>query len=199
MNRKVEDKNNNEFTNETMSENDLDSTTDSNKYKSIKIEEKNKKLEIYPEKNSYPYCIVWTHLPLISWILPFIGHTGICDSNGKIYDFAGSQYIGEDELSFGNPMKYVKFKPCQNWDLGIEEANNKYVDEEHDLISNNCHSHVAYALNKMKYDNKQNYNMIKIWWYCLIYSRYVSWSDIIKNYIGLIIIAIAVTLIITLS
>jgi hypothetical protein len=28
--------------------------------------------------NKYPYCIVWTPLPLISWFLPFIGHTGIC-------------------------------------------------------------------------------------------------------------------------
>ncbi len=25
----------------------------------------------------YPYCIVWTPIPLISWLLPVIGHTGI--------------------------------------------------------------------------------------------------------------------------
>jgi hypothetical protein len=37
----------------------------------------------------YPYCIVWTPLPVISWFLPFIGHTGIADSRGVIYDFAG--------------------------------------------------------------------------------------------------------------
>ncbi len=28
--------------------------------------------------NRFPYCIVWTPLPLISWIIPIIGHTGIC-------------------------------------------------------------------------------------------------------------------------
>jgi len=28
--------------------------------------------------HKYPYCIVWTPLPIISWFLPFIGHTGIC-------------------------------------------------------------------------------------------------------------------------
>jgi hypothetical protein len=28
--------------------------------------------------NRYPFCIVWTPLPLISWIIPIIGHTGIC-------------------------------------------------------------------------------------------------------------------------
>ncbi len=26
----------------------------------------------------YPYCIVWTPLPIISYIFPFIGDTGIC-------------------------------------------------------------------------------------------------------------------------
>lgn len=30
------------------------------------------------ENHRYPFCIVWTPLPLISWILPCIGHTGIC-------------------------------------------------------------------------------------------------------------------------
>jgi len=25
----------------------------------------------------YPYCIVWTPIPFLSWILPMIGHVGI--------------------------------------------------------------------------------------------------------------------------
>ena len=35
-----------------------------------------KKIDI--KRNRFPYCIVWTPLPYISWFLPFIGHTGIC-------------------------------------------------------------------------------------------------------------------------
>jgi hypothetical protein len=31
-----------------------------------------------PKYHCYPFCIVWTPLPLISWFLPFIGHVGIC-------------------------------------------------------------------------------------------------------------------------
>jgi len=27
--------------------------------------------------NRYPCCVLWTPLPLISWIIPIIGHTGI--------------------------------------------------------------------------------------------------------------------------
>ena len=35
-----------------------------------------------PDNDRYAYCIVWTTLPLISCLLPTIGHTGICTSNG---------------------------------------------------------------------------------------------------------------------
>lgn len=61
--------------------------------------------EVQPNKNRYPFSIVWGTLPLISyiifyfyflifrWFLPFIGHVGIADSKGKIHDFAGSYYI----------------------------------------------------------------------------------------------------------
>ena len=39
-----------------------------------------KKIDISdPNKYSTPYTIVWTTLPLISWFLPFIGHTGITE------------------------------------------------------------------------------------------------------------------------
>ena len=30
------------------------------------------------KRNRYPYCIVWTPLPIISYLIPIIGHTGIC-------------------------------------------------------------------------------------------------------------------------
>jgi Protein of unknown function (DUF778) len=33
---------------------------------------------IEPKYHRFPYCIVWTPLPVISWFLPFIGHAGIC-------------------------------------------------------------------------------------------------------------------------
>ncbi len=36
------------------------------------------KQKIDAKNNRFPYCIVWTPLPCISWFLPFIGHTGIC-------------------------------------------------------------------------------------------------------------------------
>lgn len=31
------------------------------------------------ENQRFPFCLVWTPLPVISWLLPIIGHTGICE------------------------------------------------------------------------------------------------------------------------
>jgi hypothetical protein len=53
----------------------------------------------------HPHCLVWTALPLITWILPFIGHTGLCDAKGWIHDFAGSFYIGLGNFAFGPVYK----------------------------------------------------------------------------------------------
>ena len=158
----------------------------------------NLNFDIDYENDKYPYCIVWTKLPLISSFFPFIGHVGICNSKGKIYDFAGSNYIGEDVLAFSRPMKYVKFTHFGNWDQGITKSNLVYKNQDHNLLCNNCHSHVACALNYMKYNGKSNYNMIYIWWYCLVYSRYVRWIDILDVYSGWIIIGLIVFLILFL-
>jgi len=46
-------------------------------------------ITVNTRNDRYPFCIVWTPLPGITTLLPFIGHMGIADSRGVIYDFAG--------------------------------------------------------------------------------------------------------------
>ncbi len=71
--------------------------------------DKDRKLKIDAANNRYPYCLVWTPLPMISYILPFlsIGHVGICTSEGVIHDFGGSKFISVDQMSFNDPFKYL--------------------------------------------------------------------------------------------
>lgn len=38
--------------------------------------------KIDPANDRFPFCIVWSPLPVITWFLPFIGHLGIADSQG---------------------------------------------------------------------------------------------------------------------
>lgn len=39
--------------------------------------------------------------------------------------------------------------------------------------SNNCHSHVARALNKYNYNGRSNYTMIDVWLMTVLKSKYV--------------------------
>ena len=45
-----------------------------------------------PERDVYPFCIVWTPIPGLTWLLPFVGHMGVCDSAGVTHDFAGPYF-----------------------------------------------------------------------------------------------------------
>jgi hypothetical protein len=47
------------------------------------LDKKNMKLEA--ENAKFPFCIVWTTLPLLSNLIPIIGHTGICKYLSKKY------------------------------------------------------------------------------------------------------------------
>lgn len=53
----------------------------------------------------FPYCLVWTPIPVLSWLVPVVGHVGVCSSNGTIYDFAGSNFVNTGSLAFGNPTR----------------------------------------------------------------------------------------------
>lgn len=82
--------------------------------------------QIQPSKNLYPYCVLWSPLPPITWLFPFIGHTGIADSQGIIHDFAGPYHIGVGKMAFGSPTRYIQLDPemCKNmsWDDGLQEG-----------------------------------------------------------------------------
>lgn len=153
--------------------------------------------KINPELKRFPYCIVWTPLPLITSLLPCIGHTGICSSTGITHDFSGPYYVGVDNLSFGETHKYIQLSPNetekQKWDEAIKLGDIKYNKEEHNFIFNNCHSHCAYVLNQMNYKGRSNYTMIDIFLMVSINSKYISYRHVIKTYfISIIILCIIV-------
>lgn len=57
--------------------------------------------------NRYPFCVVWGLLPPLTFILPWVGHMGICDSSGQVHDFAGPYTIGIDNFMTGKVMMYL--------------------------------------------------------------------------------------------
>ncbi|XP_011255700.1 transmembrane protein 222 [Camponotus floridanus] len=146
-------------------------------------------LSIYPERQRFPFCIVWTPLPLLTYFLPFIGHMGIATSTGVIRDFAGPYHVSEDNMAFGKPTKYwqldyTKAKgSIQGWDAGVAEASEIYKTRMHNLCCDNCHSHVATALNLMSYDNSSSWNMVKLAFFMLLHGKYVSVLGFLKTWL----------------
>ncbi len=82
-----------------------------------------------------PRCIVWTPIPIITWLLPFIGHVGICTSEGIVHDFAGSYSIGIDEFAFGPPYKFVRLDADEakgeDYDRAIVAADTEFRKRAH--------------------------------------------------------------------
>ncbi|XP_029023277.1 transmembrane protein 222 [Betta splendens] len=146
--------------------------------------------KINPEASRYPYCIVWTPIPVLSWLLPFVGHMGICTSSGVIRDFAGPYYVSEDNMAFGRPTKYwmldvskVYANGANAWDTAVHDASEEYKHRMHNLCCDNCHSHVAMALNLMKYENSTSWNMVNLCLLALIHGKHVSCAGFLKTWL----------------
>ena len=65
------------------------------------------------ERQRYPHSIVWTPIPCLTWLFPFIGHMGIATTEGVIRDFAGPYYVSQDNMAFGAPTKYWTLDPSR--------------------------------------------------------------------------------------
>jgi len=53
--------------------------------------------------------ILWSPIPLITWVLPFVGHLGIADSRGVASDFQAPYQVGDSgRMLFGNPTRALR-------------------------------------------------------------------------------------------
>lgn len=153
------------------------------------------------ETNKYPFCIVWTPIPVLTWFFPFIGHMGIALSTGVIRDFAGPYYVSEDDMAFGNPTRYLVLNPytveggAAEWDEAVSKASVVYGTRMHNLFCDNCHSHVAMALNNMKYKGTVNWNMVALAFWMFFCGHYVGFWGFVKTWLPfLLIVTLCATL-----
>jgi len=127
---------------------------------------------VCPAKDHYPVCIVWSPIPLLTWVLPFVGHLGVATSEGIIHDFIGPYTINTSSKRTGfgvvtrylpvtmDQLKVEEGNKLKRWDAAIENASKKYEGMMHNLIMNNCHSHVATALNELEYRDHTQWNTL---------------------------------------
>jgi hypothetical protein len=72
----------------------------------------------------------------------------------------------------------------QRWDEAIQEANDIYRGRMHNLFCDNCHSHVAYALNRMPLEaySISKWNMVKLCFLVFFRARFLSLSAVVTQF-----------------
>ncbi|KAH8237971.1 hypothetical protein KR032_009367 [Drosophila birchii] len=144
---------------------------------------------VNPAEQRFPYCIVWTPIPVLTWLLPMIGHMGICTSAGVIRDFAGAYFVSEDDMAFGRPTRYLRLQPkfveggARAWDEAVAKASVLYGTRIHNIFCDNCHSHVATALINMRYKNTTGWNMLILSMWLFVCGRYVGLGGVLKTWL----------------
>lgn len=179
------------------------------------------------KRHRYPFAIVWTPIPPITWVLPFVGHMGVCDSRGVIYDFTG--LIGIDDLAFGKPTRYLVLNPkharCVSvpfpseeksssllaalaeeaegeqeesvvWDRAVLRASQIFERRMHCMVcGSDCHSHVAVALNLMKFGGCSWWNKVVLAAWMFFCGKYVDKWAVVKTWLGTAIVLVIVLLV----
>eukprot|EP01026_Neomeris_dumetosa_P006572 TRINITY_DN12077_c0_g1_i8.p1 TRINITY_DN12077_c0_g1~~TRINITY_DN12077_c0_g1_i8.p1 ORF type:complete len:235 (+),score=-1.67 TRINITY_DN12077_c0_g1_i8:158-862(+) len=157
---------------------------------------------ILPKK--FPYCIVWTPIPLITWLFPFIGHMGICLSTGEILDFGASYFINYDNFLFGNPTKYLRLNTQkvkladalqvrnmslgQKWDYTLNQSVQFYQSRAYNFVSDNCHCFVAHFMNNAQYANKSKWNMINLAAMMFVFGKYTGVVGFLYTWLPFIVV-----------
>ena len=160
--------------------------------------------------NDLSFCILWSPLPPITYILPFIGHMGITDSEGIACDFQGPYSVGDrGRMAFGKPTRALRIDISslvvpgddysakrQKWDEAIQLANEEYRRRMHNICCDNCHSHVAYALNGMhlRAYGISSWDMVKLCFLVFFKGRFLSVGGFLHQFIPTIIIVLILSL-----
>ncbi|XP_038722301.1 protein RTE1-HOMOLOG isoform X2 [Tripterygium wilfordii] len=172
-------------------------------------------MQIDPRRARFPYCIVWTPLPVISWLIPFIGHIGICREDGVILDFAGPNFVCVDNFAFGSVRRYVqinKAKDCclsppesvfddqgqyqQNgigsdtltWDGALRKSTQEFQHRSYNFLTCNCHSFVANNLNRLGF-HAGGWNVVNIAALIFLKGHWVSKASMVRSYLPFVIVS----------
>ncbi|KAH0482930.1 MAG: uncharacterized protein KVP18_001217 [Porospora cf. gigantea A] len=123
-----------------------------------------------------PYCVAWTQLPLVTQIAPVVGHTGLTDKLGAVHDFQGHNTVGVGNMAFCKPLRYWQLDVdlAKDFDGALSRADGDFSRRNHNICSNNCHHHVAHALNLMKYQGRQDWGQVDVAWRILTEGRWVK-------------------------
>ncbi|KAG9128677.1 hypothetical protein Leryth_018314 [Lithospermum erythrorhizon] len=169
--------------------------------------------EIDLKKARFPCCLVWTPLPVVSWLAPFIGHVGICREDGAIMNFSGSNFINVDNFAFGAAARYLqldreqccfpttlvehacnqRYKHAEygtaiSWDEALQSSGRHFEHKSYNLFTCNCHSFVAHCLNRLCYEGSMDWNMVNVAALILFKGQWADGLSILKSFFPFVLV-----------
>ena len=104
-------------------------------------------------------------------------------------------------MGFGNVTKYLEIDPKNDFnvqgstvkkvDKAIDEASEVYEGMVHNLFCNNCHHHVARALNRLNYLDSNSWGTFSLMILLMRKGKFVSWKRFLSTYLGFFLFLIA--------
>ncbi|XP_071694005.1 protein RTE1-HOMOLOG-like [Rutidosis leptorrhynchoides] len=156
-------------------------------------------IPIDPSRARFPCCIVWTPLPVVSWLLPFVGHIGIAREDGVILDFAGPNFVCVDNFTFGAVARYIQINKDkwsmyrneeegqQTWDSVLKQSTQEYQHRAYNILTCNCHSFVAKNLNRLEFQGG-GWNVVNVAALILLKGQWVDTMSMVRAYVPFVII-----------
>ncbi|KAL3662949.1 hypothetical protein V7S43_011895 [Phytophthora oleae] len=152
---------------------------------------------IDPSADRLPFCVMWSPLPGITWVLPVIGHLGIVDSAGIIHDFEGTNTIGRDNFLFEAPTRYIQLDVAPDqvtrWDEAVAKGSATYGTHTYNFFFDNCHSYVAEWLTQFPFSGRSTWNMVILCFWMFFNGKYVDTRGFLKTWLPFAIVATAAT------
>ncbi|XP_047060400.1 protein REVERSION-TO-ETHYLENE SENSITIVITY1 [Lolium rigidum] len=170
--------------------------------------------EIDPKRGRFPCCIVWTPLPVVSWLAPYIGHVGICQEDGSVLDFAGSNLVSMDNFAYGSVARYLQLdrkKSCfpsnlaahvcecsykhaevgtaTSWDGALQLGTRHFQHKYYNLFTCNCYSFVANCLNRLAHGGSVEWNVLNVAALVWLHGEWVDKMSIVRSFAPFVIVS----------
>jgi hypothetical protein len=84
------------------------------------------------------------------------------------------------------------------WNRAIAAANTTYCSRSHNLLMDNCHHHVAVALNELRYRNRTDWGTLSLHLLMMRHGRFTSAGRFVGTYLGFAVLLAVVALIVVL-
>lgn len=82
--------------------------------------------------------------------------------------------------------------PAQAWDAAVDGSCDVYSGRMHNICCDNCHDHVACALNDLKYANRGGYNSVVLAFWMFFRGENVSFARAVATFLPFLVVVAGV-------